>query len=204
MIDKLGSEFAVKMKIRLWACSQNVWQIRLWAWSQNDWQIITQYSCMEHHQFLCHDTTTIVTWTVSETMLLYMLVSRGSHFLCRSVCDWDQNWIKRSKPFLRANHWPRYPLNSENQKDQECMAPIWPFTRKDQGIKHTFCRSKKSWCWLQTLKQATYSHISDYPCCILTSLNCASRHFVQMLALKVRCVPPQLPSVTFDTTLGLF
>ena len=32
--------------------------------------------------------------------------------------------------------------------------------------------------------QATYSHTSDYPCCILTSLNCASRHFVQMLALN--------------------
>ena len=64
------------------------------------------------------------------------------------------------------------------------MAPIWPFTRKDQGIKHTFCRSKKSWCWSQTLQQATYSHISDYPCFILTSLNCASCHFVQMLALN--------------------
>ena len=65
------------------------------------------------------------------------------------------------------------------------MAPIWPFTCKDQEIKHTFCRSKKSWCWLQTLQQATDSHISDYPCCILTSLNCASRHFVQiMLALN--------------------
>ena len=26
--------------------------------------------------------------------------------------------------------------------------------------------------------------VSDYPCCKLTSLNCASRHFVQMLALN--------------------
>ena len=42
---------------------------------------------------------------------------------------------------------------------------------------------KKILMLVANTSQATYSHISDYPCCILTSLNCASRHFVQMLAL---------------------
>ena len=73
-----------------------------------------------------------------------------------------------------------------NQKDQECMAPIWPFTCKDQGIKHTFCQSKKSWCWLQTLQQATCSHISDYPCCILTSLNAYSYKYLEVHWLPKR------------------
>ena len=74
MIDKLDSELAVKMKIRLWACSQNVWQIRLWAWSQNDWQIITQYSCMEYLQFLCHDTTTSHLDRVWDNALIYACI----------------------------------------------------------------------------------------------------------------------------------
>ena len=40
-----------------------------------------------------------------------------------------------------------------------------------------------------------FSYLSDYPCCILTSLNCASRHFVQMLALNSQMCAT---SVTFS------
>ena len=87
----------------------------------------------------------------------------------------DQECMAPILSFTRKNQTIEHTICWSNQKNQECMAPIWPFTRKDQGIKHTFCRSKQSWCWLRTLQQATYSHISDYPCCILTSLNCATQ-----------------------------
>ena len=64
MIDKLDSELEVKMIDKL---SPNTP-----AWSTSNFCVMIR---------------PLVTWTVSETMLLYMLVSRGSHFLCRSVFD---------------------------------------------------------------------------------------------------------------------
>ena len=56
--------------------------------------------------------------------------SRGSHLYvpCRSVCNRDQNWIKRSKPFLRADQAIKVTSELWKSKDQERVAPIWPLT----------------------------------------------------------------------------
>ena len=51
-------------------------------------------------------------------------------------------WVETGYYKCMATIWP-FTFCRSNQKDQQCMAPIWPFTCKDQGIKHTFCRSKK-------------------------------------------------------------
>ena len=81
--------------------------------------------------------------------------SRGSHFcvLCRSVCDWDQNWIpKWSKPFWGANQGIKVTseLLKSTIKNTRLQCDLWPLQIKrsrasegiDQVIKHTFCRSK--------------------------------------------------------------
>ena len=54
----------------------------------------------------------------------------GSHFPCRSIWNQVQNWIKRSKAFLRANQGIKVVSELQKSKDQECMASIWPFTVK--------------------------------------------------------------------------
>ena len=86
MIDKLDSELAVKMKldcelaVKMFDKLDSELEVKMIdklspntpAWSTANFCVMIR---------------PLVTWTVSETMLLYMLVSRGSHFLCRSVCD---------------------------------------------------------------------------------------------------------------------
>ena len=85
MIDKLDSELAVKMKdcelaVKMFDKLDSELEVKMIdklspntpAWNTSNFCVMIR---------------PLVTWTVSETMLLYMLVSRGSHFLCRSVCD---------------------------------------------------------------------------------------------------------------------
>ena len=43
----------------------------------------------------------------------------GSHFY-RSVCDWDQNWIKQPKLFLRANQVINVASKLKNQRIETC------------------------------------------------------------------------------------
>ena len=47
------------------------------------------------------------------------------------------------------------------------------------------------------------SHISDYPCCILTSLNCASRHFVQMLALNSQMCATSVTFMCIQSSINI-
>ena len=73
--------------------------------------------------------------------------SRGSHLyvLCRSVCEWDQNWYKRSMPFLRADQGIK--VTSELQTKNQAT------NSNDQVIKHTFGNQKS---WSQVLQQVTW------------------------------------------------
>ena len=82
---------------------------------------------------------------------LRCILKGGSHLYvqCRSGSKLIRNWIKQSKPFLRANQGIKTTLELWKPKDQECVAQIdlWPikirsFRRDYQAIKHTFCRSK--------------------------------------------------------------
>ena len=85
----------------------------------------------------------------------------GSHLyvLCRSVCDQDQNWIKRSKPFLRADQGIKTTSKLQKSKDQcDYSLTFDPLNIKqsrasegnNQMIKHNF------WSWSQTLQQVAY------------------------------------------------
>ena len=106
-----------------------------------------------------------------ELILWHRVKTRGSHLYvpCRTVCDRDQDWIKRSKPFLRADQGIKVTSKLLKINNQECMAAIWPLTLgnqvikasegNDQVIKHTFCQSKK----LDHGRKHFYrQHISDY------------------------------------------
>ena len=73
--------------------------------------------------------------------------SRGSHLyvLCRSVCEWDQNWYTRSMPFLRADQGIK--VTTELQTKNQAI------NSNDQVIKHTFGNQKS---WSQALQQVTW------------------------------------------------
>ena len=85
---------------------------------------------------------------------LFCIFSKDNHLYvpCGSICDWDQNWIKRSKPFCRADQGAKVTSKLLKINDQELTAAMWPFTLEnqairaskgnDQAIKHTFCQSK--------------------------------------------------------------
>ena len=82
-------------------------------------------------------------------------LSRGSHFyvLGRSICDWDQNWIRKEKPFLGAHQGIKVISELLKSTDQGHAAAVWPLTLEnqaitsegnDQAIKHTgLYQSKK-------------------------------------------------------------
>ena len=81
-------------------------------------------------------------------------ITRGSHLYvpCRSICDRNQNRIKRSKHFLRANQGIKgtSKLRKSRIKNARLQFDLWPvknqvikgLRRADQATKHTFCRSK--------------------------------------------------------------
>ena len=61
--------------------------------------------------------------------------ARNSHLYipCRSVCNRDQNWIKRSKP--GGDQGIKVTSKLLKINNQECMAAIWPLTLENQAIK---------------------------------------------------------------------
>ena len=83
---------------------------------------------------------------------------------CRNICNWDQNWVKRSKPFWRANQGIKVTSKLLKSTDQECVAAVWPLTHcewSDQEpqkgtIKQssTFLADQNLWSRSRTLQQA--------------------------------------------------
>ena len=71
-----------------------------------------------------------------------------SHVLYWSVCDWDQNWIKWSRPFMRADQQIKVTSELQKPTDQERG------TNKNQTISILLI-DQRSWSRSQTLQQVT-------------------------------------------------
>ena len=88
------------------------------------------------------------------------------YVVCRSVCDQDQNEIKRSKPF-----WELIKVASElwNSIHQGRVTAIWPIKsfRRERLSNQDFFADQTPWSQLQTLQQATCKwpplDITSYP-----------------------------------------
>ena len=99
-------------------------------------------------------------------------VSRGSHLyvLCRSVCNRDQNWIKRSKPFRGADQGIKVTSELLKINNQEHTAAIWPLTLENQAIKSLWRGRSSDQAHFLPIKKFDLGrkcfyrrHISDYP-----------------------------------------
>ena len=100
----------------------------------------------------CADRLTALTSSVT-----HWLTPQGSHLyvMRRSVCDWDQNWIQRSKSLFGGRSRIKVILELLKLKNQQCTATIWPWLleikrsraseENDQVIKHPF------FCWSKNL-----------------------------------------------------
>ena len=74
-------------------------------------------------------------------------LTRGGHLYvpCRSVCDRDQNWIQRSKPFFGADQGDFWTAKINGSRTQGCNFTFDPLKIKcsrasegnGQAIKHT-------------------------------------------------------------------
>ena len=98
-------------------------------------------------------------------------MSRGSHLYipCRSVCDWDHNWIKRSKPSWGANQGIKVTSELLKINNQEHAAAIWPLTLENQAIKNLRRGRSSDQAHFLPIKQLDHDrkcfyrwHISEY------------------------------------------
>ena len=87
---------------------------------------------------------------------------RGSHLRvpCGSIRDRDQNSIRWSKPFLRADQGFMVTSELWKSKDQEHEALIWPLIRKKLSDQAHFLPIK---ILDPTHKRFSRRHVSDYP-----------------------------------------
>ena len=106
---------------------------------------------------------------LTEPSLATVIMSR----VASSICDQDQNWIKQSKIFLRADQWIKITSKLQKYakikiKNAQIQFDLWPIKTQaiktpwlwdNQGIKHTFCQSKI----LILVTNTSTGDISDYP-----------------------------------------
>ena len=115
------------------------------------------------------------TWKVVDRMKWAKCgrYAKGSHLYvpCKSVCDQDQNWIKWSKPFLRANQRVKVAFEPQKSQDQNTWLEfdLWPI--KNQAIKSfrkewwsdqaQFFSEQQFWSRSQTLQHVTYKWLGQ-------------------------------------------
>ena len=107
------------------------------------------------------------------------------HVSCRSICNWDQNWIKRSKPFWGGWSRDQGDLQTGKKNTQGCVAAIWPLTFGNQAIKRssTLFADQKTGSWPQTLLQATFkvTGTSSWIKLVCQKLACTTLHTKKLL-----------------------
>ena len=134
------------------------------------------------------------------------LVVQGvvTYVSCRSICERDPNWIKRSKPFVRADQGIKLTSKLQKSTDQECTAAIWLLAHwksSDQELqKHTFAE-QKSWSQLQALLQVTLvttpfvlrilseTTLKDGTCCIQNGRK-SSNYYLLIQMCRLHSNPP--------------
>ena len=119
----------------------------------------------------------VLTWEIANfnftlPTLLPHCKERGSHLYVWwwSVCDQDQNSIKRSRPLLKTGPEIKVTFELRKSTDWECPAAIWPLTHRKLGNK-SFRRGQSSGqAHLVQIKKLHPSckhlntrHINDYP-----------------------------------------
>ena len=138
-----------------------VFSRNVWVWILQ-WIPINFYTCSKtcymggHHNSL------------NLKNILPLNNPRVSHLYvpCRSVCNWDQHWIKWSKPFWGVNQGIKVTsklLKIKGSRMQGCNLNFDPWKSSDQAIKDTFFADQKL---DHGHKRFNRQHISDYttPC----------------------------------------
>ena len=74
--------------------------------------------------------------------------TRGSHLyvLCKSVCDQDQNWIERSKPFFESRSRDENNLWTEDQEHMVVSSP--DLIRCAHRFQYTESDPHWGWFWV--------------------------------------------------------
>ena len=106
--------------------------------------------------------------------------SRGNHLHvpCRSVCDRDQNWIKRSKPFWGADQGIKVTSKLLKINNQERTTAMWPLTLENQAIKSLRREQSSDQPHFLPIKKLDRGHkhfyrwhVSDYPLWLVSWLS---------------------------------
>ena len=79
----------------------------------------------------------------------------------KSVCDRDQNWIKRSRSFLEANQEIKVTSKLLKSMDQEYVAAIRPLTLENQVVRRVNQVIKRTFCWSNIMITVTNTSTGD-------------------------------------------